>query len=578
MPGESKALDAEPIIANGEPGQTPLGPPSLAVRLPEPRHELLAPGTQPVAQPAATLAANPPGESATEPTTDPAPAPETTPAPQRNETPNPAPWLIASGAFFLYALLSVLRYERRESMSWDLGIFTQAVRAYAHFQAPMVNIRGQNLNLLGDHWHPILMLLGPVFRVFPSPITLLVAQSFLLALAAVPLTRTAMDLVGPRQGYAVGVAYGLSWGVVQAANFDFHEVAFAVPALAFSLCAYIRGEYRKTVLWALPLLFVKEDLALLTPVIIAMVVARTRFRGHPGRRGAVLGLGVAVGALLLSLLVKVVIPHFNPDGVYLYWKDGGCLDPDQHAGVGRLLTCVPKQLLDGVGVKERTLLMTLLPVAFIALRSPLVLLAVPALLARFVNVEPSYWGTDFHYSVIPTVVVFAAAVHGLVLMKQSREAADRRGKPLPSLLPARPAAGLRSLGDAQLKHGAVAMLAVGAALTQSFPLQDLWHHETWFPSAHVAAIKRAEAGVPSGVTVETTVTMLPALAARTEALWIGNPNVLEPPEYEAFDIDRGGWNGQASALAFVRARHPGYDYEQVFADTAENVYVFKRTD
>ena len=58
------------------------------------------------------------------------------------------------------------------------------------------------------------------------------------------------------------------------------------------------------------------------------------------------------------------------------------------------------------------------------------------------------------------------------------------------------------------------MLAIAAALTQSFPLQDLWQHQTWFPSARAEAIKRAESEVPSGVTVEATVEMLPALAAR----------------------------------------------------------------
>ena len=457
-------------------------------------------------------------------------------------------------------------------MSWDLGIFTEAVNDYAHFQAPMVGIRGQEMDLLGDHWHPILMLLGPFFRVFPSPITLLVAQSVLLALAAVPLTRTAMDLLGRYQGYAIGVAYGLSWGVVQAANFDFHEVAFAVPAIAFSLCAYIRGEYRKTILWALPLLFVKEDLALLVPIIVAMVVARTRFPGRAVTQGAVVACGVALGAMTISLLVRVVIPHFNPNGVYEYWNEGGCLDPKLHTGVGKLLTCVPRQFVNGIGAKERTILMTLLPVAFVALRSPLVLLAVPALVARFLNVMPSYWGTDFHYSVVPMVVVFAAAVHGLVLMKQAREreaaAPDARREPR---------SWLRIVGDAQLKHGAVAMLGIAAALTQSFPLDDLWHHQTWFPDARAKAIKRAEALIPSGVTVETTVPMLPALAARTQALWIGNANIVMPPDYEAFDIDRTGWAGQSSALAFIRARHPGYDYQQVFADGADNVYVFKRT-
>lgn len=500
--------------------------------------------------------------------------------PEPRKAARAAPWLIAAGAFTLYALIAILRYERRESMSWDLGIFTEAVRDYAHFQAPMVGIRGQEMDLLGDHWHPILMLLGPFFRIFPTPITLLVAQSVLLALAAVPLTRTAIDLLGRYQGYGIGIAYGLSWGVVQAANFDFHEVAFAVPALAFSLCAYIRGEYRKTILWALPLLFVKEDLALLVPIIIAMVVARTRFPDRRVTRSIVLACGVASGALTTSFLVKVVIPHFNPNGIYEYWNEGGCLDPKLHSSVGTLLTCVPQQFVNGIGDKERTVLMTLLPVAFVALRSPLVLLAVPALVARFLNVMPSYWGTDFHYSVVPMVVVFAAAIHGLVLIKESREreAAMAVADAGSGASPGRePRTWLRSLGDVQLKHGAVAMLAIGAALTQSFPLQDLWQHTTWFPAARANAIKHAESEVPSGATVETTVEMLPALAARAQALWIGNANILVPPDYVAFDIDRSGWAGQTSALNFVNSRHPGYTYQEVSADRLNNVYVFKRT-
>jgi uncharacterized membrane protein len=502
--------------------------------------------------------------------------------PEPRKAARAAPWLIAAGAFTLYALMAILRYERRESMSWDLGIFTAAVRDYAHFQAPMVGIRGREMDLLGDHWHPILMLLGPFFRVFPTPITLLVAQSVLLALAVVPLTRTAIDLLGRYQGYAIGIAYGLSWGVVQAANFDFHEVVFAVPAIAFSLCAYIRGEHRKAILWALPLLFVKEDLALLVPIIIAMVVARTRFSDRRVTRGIVLACGVAVGALTTSFLVKVVIPHFNPNGIYEYWNEGGCLDPKLHSGVGKLLTCVPRQFVDGIGDKERTVVMTLLPVAFVALRSPLILLAVPALAARFLNVMPSYWGTDFHYSVVPMAVVFAAAIHGLVLIKESREREAARavadaGRCASGQRQRESRTWLRTLGDMQLKHGAVAMLAIGAALTQSFPLQDLWQHTAWFPSARADAIKHAESEVPSGVTVEATIQMLPALAARAQALWIGNANILVPPDYVAFDIDRTGWEGQTSALNFVNSRHPGYTYQEVSADRLNNVYVFKRT-
>jgi uncharacterized membrane protein len=47
------------------------------------------------------------------------------------------------------------------------------------------------------------------------------------------VTRAAGRALGRGKGLAVGVAYGLSWGLQRAVDFDFHEVAFAVPLLAF---------------------------------------------------------------------------------------------------------------------------------------------------------------------------------------------------------------------------------------------------------------------------------------------------------------------------------------------------------
>lgn len=484
-----------------------------------------------------------------------------------------APWLIAATGFVLYNLLSILRYERRESMSWDLGIFTQAVRQYSRFHAPIVNIRGDDLNLLGDHFHPIIATLGPFFALFPTPVTLLVGQSFLLAVAAVPITRTAADLLGENQGRAVGLAFALCWGLVQAANFDFHEVAFAVPLLAFSLCALVRREYVKTILWALPLLLVKEDIALLAPVIIAMALGPMKFPGRRLVQAVILLAGCAIGAEVMTLLVKVVIPALNNQHQYLYWHEGGCLAPKAGSSFGKLLTCVPQQLLDGSGTKARTLLMTLLPVAFVAVRSPLALLAVPSIALRFLNSDPNYWGTDFHYTAVPMTILFVAAVDALVRMRAARESGI---EPVYSRLRwARTR--LRTFGDAQVRHGAVAMLAVGVALTQQFPLQDLWQATTWHPSVRADAIKAGERAVPDGVSVETTIEMLAPLAARCDALWIGNANDLEVPEYQAFDLGPGDWNGAPTAEVYAFQRHPGYTWVAVYSDPVNDVYVFKRT-
>lgn len=478
------------------------------------------------------------------------------------------PWFIFAAFFVVYGLISVLRYERRETMSWDLGIFTQAVYQYAHLKAPVVDIRGNGLNLLGDHFHPILATIAPFFRVFPSPVTLLVAQAFLFAVAVVPITRTSMALLGRRQGYAIGLAYGLAWGVVQAVNFDFHEIAFASPLLAFSLCAYLRRDLGKAIAWALPLILVKEDIAPLACVIVALCAAEC----FPERRirALVILAGCCAGGLAFLLLINVVIPHFNPRHVYLYWGKGGCVDPKLNNGVGKIISCVTSQELNGLGIKERTLVLLLLPTAFLALRSPLILLAVPEMfVVRFLTPDDHYWGTDWHYSAVPMTIAFVAAMDGLVRIRKARESG--RITPDEGSL-------LQKFGDIQLRHGAAAMFAIGLALSQEYSLQDLWKNDTYKVSDRAHAIKHAEAFVPSGdgVTVETTLTMLAPMAARTHTYWIGM-NTPAPPDYVIFDMGPSDWNGAGTPLAYVEQRHPGTTYAQIYADNTFDVYVLHRT-
>ena len=78
----------------------------------------------------------------------------------------------------------------------------------------------------------------------------LVVAAILVAL--VP-ARAGAELLGKGAGRAICAAYGFSWGLQQMVNYDFHEIAFAVPLLAFSLSALVRGRMRTAVLWALPL-------------------------------------------------------------------------------------------------------------------------------------------------------------------------------------------------------------------------------------------------------------------------------------------------------------------------------------
>jgi uncharacterized membrane protein len=378
--------------------------------------------------------------------------------------------------FVLYAAFSVARYLGGLSTAYDLGIFTQAVRAYAEVRAPVAELKGPGYNLLGDHFHPLLALLAPAYRVFPSPVTLLVAQALLLAGSAVPVTRLAIDRLGTRSGGCVGIAYGLSWGLQQTVKFDFHEVALAVPLLALALVALAEQRWSAAVLWAVPLLGVKEDLPATVAAIGAYLLLRRQWR---------LGAATVLGSVLAGVLIVCwLLPALNPAHRYGYAQVAA---PDGQDPVLRLLT---------PGEKPGTVLALLAPTLFLALRSPLVLLAVPTLLWRFWSTNPYYWGTGFHYSAVLMPIVFVALVDGLVRLRGSRA----------------PSVAWSGTMLARLAPPVVALVAVVA--TAGLPMRALVVTGE-LGSARLAAAHRAVLRqIPDGATVAASNGLAPQLVSR----------------------------------------------------------------
>jgi len=477
------------------------------------------------------------------------------------------PWLIAAGVFGAYTAISVFRYLRRDPTSWDLGIFTEYVKQFAHLHAPIVDIRGPGFNLLGDHFHPIVAVLAPFFLAFPSSITLLVAQALLAALSVIPVYRAGAQLIGRGAGQAIAAAYGFSWGLQQLANTDFHEIAFAVPLLAASLSALVRGRIRAAVWWALPLVLVKEDQGF-TLAVIGLIIAFGYRRRAPG-------LFLAAWGLAWSLLaIVVIIPHFNAGHSYSYWSQAGAISP---VGGNFTLGGLWAHLTDGIATKLQTLTLILLPTAFLALRSPLVLAIVPSLALRFIAIKPAYWGTDWHYNATVMPIVFVAAIDGIgrIRAARTRAAASREfaAGPGQDHEAAADTFGLR-LGRTLEHYGAAGMLALAVGLAFQFPLSSLWTPATYTLGPHVAAENAAMALIPDGAKVATDLDLLAPLASRTDAYWLGN---FDDPvtTYVVFDTESTDFQPPpANVQAFVQNLEHGTPFRQVFEQ--DGVYVFRR--
>jgi len=500
---------------------------------------------------------------------------------------DPVAWTIATLVFGAYFAISLFRFLTLQPASWDLGIYTEYVKQLSLLRAPIVDIRGPGFDLLGDHFQIGLAVLAPFFRLAPSPATLLFFQALATALSVFPVIAAGSALLGRPSGRLIGFAYGCSWGLQQMIDFDFHEIALAVPLLAFSLSALVRGRVRAAAVWALPLVFLKEDQGFTVAAIGAVLL----FNGvieltsgdpdpespRPTWRAGSVGWGTLLfcwGLAWSVLAITVIIPHFNPLHEYYYWKDGGVVGRGGGLGVGSLVV----QTASGWPVKLQTVVMLLLPTAFAAVGSPLALIALPSLALRFISTNSAYWGTDWHYNATLMPILFIAAVQALAQWRAA--AADPGGRParlpgFPAFLGDRGGAVAVSARDGLTRHAPAMMAAIAVALAFQFPLSDLWHGSTYTISPEVAADNAAIAVVPNGATVQTTLNLLAPLAARTDTFWIGNAgNPLT--QYIVFDGRNSGYSPPPSDIpSFIAQLYPKAGYQQIFS--RDDVWVFRRT-
>lgn len=421
----------------------------------------------------------------------------------------------------LYSVLAVRRQITVHTGGYDLGIFEQAIRNYAALRPPIAVLKGQGFNLLGDHFHPILATLAPFYAVSPTPITLLVAQAFLFALAVWPLVSWARRSLGVSAAVMVGTVYGLSFGIASAIGFDFHEIAFAVPLLAFALSALGQGRLGHAAAWALPLVLVKEDLGVTAVAVIGLLIA---WRG--ARRLGIVTAAIGIAATVVEM--TVLLPLVNSSSGYDYWTK-----IDSGRPILTVLASLPE-------LKLSTLLFTVAMTGFAALFSPLALAAVPTLVWRFIGDDPNYWGTGYHYSAVLMPILVAAMIDALVRWK--RRGGWRAGRGIRSAL--------------------VIALAVTVALIPAHAFSQLFKPTLWQPNPRISAIDAALARIPDGATVSASDDLVPQLTSRATVTLFGlapldswRPQwiLVDPHSTRHFHVSRA-----AEHRDLVRAEADGY--------------------
>ncbi len=332
---------------------------------------------------------------------------------------------VASVSYAIFfSVRSLTRHHALLSNAFDLAIFDQLMYTMWHQGVQLSTLYGERtLNHFAVHFSPILYVLAPLYAVFTDAKTLLVAQSIILALSAVPLYLLARKTLGHTL-VALALVFSLLLhpGLHGVNSFDFHEIALFVPLMLFTLWALESERTRLFVVLLFLCLLVKEETALSGVAVgLYLMVSKKRFR---------LGIAVSVASGLFFVVVSgVLLPLFGRWASFVpqfvQARYGGMISEGSQGTLGVIQTALSNPLytlIHTLGDPDKLIYLSkmLLPVALLPLLAGRAwLIAAAALATPLLSSSPTQLRLDLHYpaAVLPFVYFLAVVAIGKLARK-----------------------------------------------------------------------------------------------------------------------------------------------------------------
>lgn len=393
----------------------------------------------------------------------------------------------------VFAALSLMRYNTFHATTFDLGIITQVVWNTAHGRWFETSIdRATNTELigsyLGNHVRPILLLLAPLYRLWPDPRMLLVLQSVALGGAALPLYWIALRQTEDAKAAPLVVCCYLGYPALGFLNLvDFHPIAFSIPLVLLAYWAL--QEERKGVFWGAVLLALSTKEEMVVPIgAWGLVNLLLRDRRRVG-----LGL-IALAGGWAVLCFGFIIPHFNEGQPYRFlqlWSQ--FLGSSDLGSVGGGTA----QSAGGASFEAVALFLLhlFLPLGFLPFLGPAsFVVSLPSLIYLLLGERPAFHSVGYQYPAVLIPWFFLAVVEGL---RWARRRVSR-------------------FGGRRFYRLGLAFLVVGT-VGINIPLNPIFlytRHGDFRSEFYQSQIERALAQIPPGAGVATINRLGPPLANR----------------------------------------------------------------
>lgn len=220
-------------------------------------------------------------------------------------------WVVGGTAVIFSLVIGGLQWWKLSTFGYnglDLGIYSQVAWSLGQGHGFASSIHDPSY--LGDHLELWLIPMSWIYRLFPSPLTLLWIQTLLIAATLIPVAKLAHRYLGRRGVIGAAVLFLVNPLLYNAALYEFHALVVALPILAWTVWWYVERRYWAWLIGLLALLLVREDM----PMLVAGWGVAAAFDRRNWRWWA--------PALALAVIwfptAQAIIRAANHDGGYKY--------------------------------------------------------------------------------------------------------------------------------------------------------------------------------------------------------------------------------------------------------------------
>lgn len=329
--------------------------------------------------------------------------------------------------------ISILKHNLFLTTAWDLGIYEQSIWSTANagkfFWYTVELPINPNGCFFGIHFSPVLFLVIPVYKIFQSTASLLVFQSFIIALGAVPLYLIGLkETENPKYALLFSFLYLICPPLLGVNLFDFHTQAFLPLFFFFAFYYFSSKKFFKYFLFIILALSIVEFVPFIVIFFglygiwterkeIKCSIKNLNYRFLFNKTVAASILTIILG-ISWYIIARTVIFICNPTVLpNRNWAQFG--DP-VHNPLGLLWNIVVNPLrtlqliLPSLGDKILYIFGLLIPVGLLSfLDIPSLLIGAPWFLAVFLSNYPPYYAViGYQYVAFAVPFVFISAVRG----------------------------------------------------------------------------------------------------------------------------------------------------------------------